>query len=92
MNTLPISIQDTLPAVNVPITFDPLKGLATVLSRSTGYYLIDGQTGRTLIYASPGSPRRIYRFAMMRGFRLVNAESVKGQAILDRLHSHATAR
>ncbi len=73
-------------------TFDPLKGLAMVLHKDTGHYLIDGPSGRTLLYATPGTSMRVYRLASQRGLRLVNEGSEKGKAILNRLHSHATAR
>jgi len=73
-------------------TFDPLKGLAMVLHKDTGHYLIDGVTGRTLLYTTLGTSMRVYRLASQRGLRLVNEESDKGKAILRRLHSHATAR
>ena len=66
--------------------------LATVLSRSTGHYLIDGQTGRTVLHASPGNALVIYKLANARGYKLVNEGSIKGQAILDRIHSHAPVR
>lgn len=76
-------------AGRVHITFDPLKGFATVLSKPTGYYLIDGVTGRTLLHATPGNPRIIYTLANQRGLKLVNEGSNKGKTIMERLHSHA---
>lgn len=91
MNTQTQSFNSVLFAMPTP-TFDPLKGCAMVLSRPTGHYLIDGVSGRTLLYATRESAGRVFRLAMQRKLVLVNEGSDKGKAILARLHSHATAK
>lgn len=73
-------------------TIDPLFGMATVLSRPTGHYLIDGRTGRTLRRSSTGQALVVYKYANARRLKLVNETSQLGQAIIARIHSDATAR
>lgn len=60
--------------------------VGTVFNRTASYLVANG---RVVASAPLGENAKLFRIAKCRNIQLVNAESLKGLAVLDELHSHA---